>query len=465
MAKQAGTAPGAAALLALLLLLFSSAPGAAAPSGAPTLYRIFLHDGSTLVSYGTFARVTDRVVFSLPIGGTKDAPTLQLVSIPESSVDWKRTGDYAEAVRAAEYAATDGPNDYVLLTNEVARVLNEIALTPEPKRRLAMATEARKNLMQWAADHYGYRAPDISQLAGLFDSIVSEARAATGGTRFDLSFVATTSGPPAVPLLAAPTEQERLEEAVRVAALTPEPTERVALLHAVGDELKEVRDEGWAPPLRARVSSEIEIEDRTDRAYASLTKDLARSSRDKAHDADVRGLQQLIARALRTDDRLGHKRPQAYSALLSLLDSRLAAARRLRLERDRWAASGAQLRRYRKAIAEPSGLLRGCRRALEDIRDLAGPSRSALARLADRASLGERLLALTRPPAEAATVQTLLTSAMQMAARAASARQRAIASGNMATAWDAASAASGALMMFERATGELERLSRRPELK
>jgi hypothetical protein len=42
--------------------------GQIAPLDA-SLYRIFLRDGSTIVSYGEFARVSDRVVVSLPVGG------------------------------------------------------------------------------------------------------------------------------------------------------------------------------------------------------------------------------------------------------------------------------------------------------------------------------------------------------------------------------------------------------------
>ena len=48
------------------------------PRPTPTLYRVFLTDGSTLVSYGEFARVADLVVLSLPLGGTPAAPRLQL---------------------------------------------------------------------------------------------------------------------------------------------------------------------------------------------------------------------------------------------------------------------------------------------------------------------------------------------------------------------------------------------------
>src|SRR5262245_42479247 len=48
--------------------------GLARPAHAAeaTLFRLFLLDGSVLVSYGEFARVDDKVVFSMPVGGRPD---------------------------------------------------------------------------------------------------------------------------------------------------------------------------------------------------------------------------------------------------------------------------------------------------------------------------------------------------------------------------------------------------------
>src|SRR5204862_8264488 len=48
--------------LAVCALLLSAAalPARAQTASDATLYRIFLHDGSTIVSYGEFARVGDR---------------------------------------------------------------------------------------------------------------------------------------------------------------------------------------------------------------------------------------------------------------------------------------------------------------------------------------------------------------------------------------------------------------------
>ena len=64
------------------------------------LYRVYLRDGSMVLSYGEFARVADRVVVSVPLGNTVSAPELHLLSIPSDSVDWEKTDAYAESVRA-----------------------------------------------------------------------------------------------------------------------------------------------------------------------------------------------------------------------------------------------------------------------------------------------------------------------------------------------------------------------------
>ena len=95
-----------------IALLFPVNVATAAASDA-VLYRVFLRDGSALVSYGEFARVADRVVVSVPIGEGA-TPALHLVSIAESAVDWERTDRYAEAARARRYADTRGESDFTL---------------------------------------------------------------------------------------------------------------------------------------------------------------------------------------------------------------------------------------------------------------------------------------------------------------------------------------------------------------
>ena len=141
----------------VLLVCATRAAAQSAPPDA-SLYRVFLRDGSTLLSYGEFARVSDRIVMSVPLGDTAAGPDLHLVSIPSESVDWEKTDAYADAVRAARYAGTRGPDDFALLNSAVT-----IALTADPNRKIAMAAEARQNVTRWIAEHYGYRAQDVAR--------------------------------------------------------------------------------------------------------------------------------------------------------------------------------------------------------------------------------------------------------------------------------------------------------------
>jgi len=152
--------------------------GAAAPAWASgaTLLRLYLADGTAHVSYGEFAHVDDRVVFSMPIGGTKDQPRLHMVSIPTSAVDWPRTERYGASARYQYYAVTRGEEGFAQVTAAAARVLSEVAASTESARALAMAMQARALLARWPAEHYGYRQRDVAEIVALLDDAQRELR-------------------------------------------------------------------------------------------------------------------------------------------------------------------------------------------------------------------------------------------------------------------------------------------------
>jgi hypothetical protein len=423
-----------------------------------TLYRIFLRDGSTVLSYGEFARVSDRLVVSVPLGNSAAGPDLHLVSLPSDAVDWEKTDAYADAVRAARYAGTRGPDDFAMLSGAVSTSLADIALTADPNRKIAMASEARQNVTRWAAEHYGYRAQDVARMAGLFDDVVAQTRAASGAPNFDLSLIATLAAPPSVPLLPAPTLRESVEQALRTAVLAPDATERTSLLRAIDRILVDVASARapWTAPLRARVAGALAVEDRASRGYQALTRKTLHAADRRARLADVTGIERILRRALREDDRLGQRRPQEMASLLAMLDGKLDAARRLRLARDNRVARADEWRRYAAAVAEPLALMRRSRDSLDQIRRLAGPSRARLLRLAARTTRAMTLVAAVAAPAEVADAHGLLKNALQLASRAAESRRRAVASGDMQPAWEASAAAAGALMLFERAAEDLK---------
>src|SRR5581483_12396496 len=139
-------------LAGLLVVCFlTAAPKVRAEGDVAPLFRVFLKDGGSLVSYGEFARLDDRVVFSMPTTASADNPELQLVSIASDRVDWERTTSYAESARASRYIATRAESDYTALTATIAQALNDVSLTDNVATRLGIVERARRELADWPA--------------------------------------------------------------------------------------------------------------------------------------------------------------------------------------------------------------------------------------------------------------------------------------------------------------------------
>jgi hypothetical protein len=447
---------------------FISGDGGEAAADA-VLYRVFLKDGGVLVSYGEFANVADKVVLSMPIGGTDSAPVLHLISIPEKDVEWERTNAYAQAARARHYAATQAENDFARLTRDVSGTLYKIGSTADPATRLEMAESARKQLVEWPQYHYGYRADELGQMTTWLDQVVSELRVAAGKSSFDLALVASTPAPavPNVDLLPPPSFRERLELGLASARVTPEPAQRTALLRAILDVLAPTdRPEfkgSWMEELRLRATGELAAEVRIDTAYADLrTRALARAALFQKR-ADVRGLQGVVQWVLAQDARLQGGRPADVAALLATLDVKLDAARRFRLALDAWALRAEILKGYWARVRFGLDQFLAVREWLSDVRQLAGPSAGALRQLSERAAVAQRELGKVQPPPEVAAPHSTLVAAAGMAVRAATSRLAAVRSGSMDTAWEASSAAAGSLLMLDQAIAELRRMTHEPQ--
>lgn len=444
---------------AIFLAVAPLTTGLRAQAKDPLLFRIFLKEGNTLVSYGEFARVAGRVLIPVPIGDVTRDPALQVLSIPESLVDWDGTDAYASAVRGKRYAETRGEDDFALLTGQVTAALNDIALTPDPRRRLAMAQEARGNLAAWPSRNFFFKAAEVAQLVSIFDDVISEMKAAAGEGQFDLSLVAMTLPPPPVALIPPPDVQVSLELAYRAAMLAGDATERTMLLQTLAHSLALApRADGWARKLRNEVSAALAVERKADRAYSALVSSALKDAKTRSARGDVKGLRAVIARALRSDDALGRRRPGAMAGLLAMLDLKLEEAQRARLARDAWLTRLDVIRAYQKGIVTPIERIGGFRKWLESIRRLAGPEPKFLRPLEDRAALALRELAAVTPPAEAQAIHQLFAASLHMTRQAAALRRNAVSSNNINIARDASSAATGALALGERAAEELERL-------
>jgi hypothetical protein len=454
----------AAPLLVISTLV--TAPRIAHATDTP-VFRIFLRDGTTLTSYGEYARVNGRIVFSVPLGPLEGQPHLQLVTLDASQVDWPRTDRYRDAVRGAQYAATRGESDFTLMTGEVAQVLNDIALTPDPHRRLTLAEEARRRLNDWPATHYGYRAGEVREIAGLLDEAVSDFRAAAGEQAFDLNLVATVEAPPGEQLLPAPTPSEIIAQALSIGEVSDVPAERVALLRSTLAYIDTARGVPETSRAAARdfARRRLEGELGADRSYAALDRDVTRLADARAARGDVRGMERLIASVDRRDAALGRRRPDQVRAIIARLRDRLDGARRLRLARDRWRLRSAAYRSYTRLVREPLADLDAIRASLEDIRRLAGPDIAQLTRIGELSDKAARSLHTIVPPSELARTHGLLQSACAMSGNAARIRLEAVGTGDVSTAWKASAAATGALMLLGRARDDMAEYLSPPRLR
>jgi hypothetical protein len=440
----------------------------AKPNHEAPLFRVFLKDGSTLVSYGELARVGDRVVFSMPTSTSIDNPQLHLVDISSDRVDWERTTNYAQSARTTRYLETRAETDYSILTTAIAQALNEVALATDPAKRLAIVERARKKLADWPPGHYNYKQSDVRQMLGMLDEVIADLRAATGAQQFDLKLVATVDAPPLVEaLLPAPDHQETIEQTLAAAALTDSPAERTSLLAVAVAAID--RDAAflpviWAAETKASASAAITRELEIDRVYRHLETKMIRLADDRARLADVRGVQRVLLDVKMSDQALGGYRPDHVNAIIASVEERLDAARRLRLERDRWALRLPELRSYRESISDSLQKLTRLRVELENIKGLTGSGPDALGAILKASADIQKTAGAIHPPDELRELHSLLMSATQLAENAAKLRRQAALTGDMARAWDASSAAAGALMLSDRVRTEMQTAFRLPQL-
>lgn len=444
-------------ILATLLVLFCVTAGDAQPS--VQLYRVFLLDGSALASFGEWARVDDRVVFSMPLTPGAGPGELHLVSVPLSRVDLAKTEEYADAVRAANYAAMRGEADFAHLSSTVAHTLNQVASIKDPRQRLATAEQARRALADWPGNHYGYRAGEVREIIGVLDEVISGLRASAGEKGFELALSANTEIPPPPPLLPGPTHYDVVQNLMTAATLVESPAEKVSLLQSVValiDRAVGYLPDAVATALRSTALGEIAEERRVDDLYAELRNGVLADASRFAARADVRSLEQLRQDIRARDAQLGGRRPDHIAGIVAALDAQLDAAHRLRLAQDQWLLAEGPMRAYRRSASPFIQRLVEMRSSLEDIKLLAGPVPQRLAPLARELDRNGRRLALLDPPTQLTAIHAALRSAYTLAANAVQFRRDAIEAANVELARQASAAASGALLLLERARADLK---------
>jgi hypothetical protein len=440
-----------------------------------TLFRVFLNDGTAIVSYGEYARVGDRIVFSMPIGAVDTSssadPSLHVVNLPVSAVNWTATQKYAESARHTHYMANSAESDYAALAGDVAATLNAIVLAKDAQARLKMAVDARRRLATWPRDHYGYRAADVAEMLGLLDEAISGLRLAAGETSFTIDLV--VSAPPRdtrdqVAMLRAPSAHESIAQAIAAAKATDVAVDRVSILRSVIaalDNPEYALPSAWVRPTRKWAVRTIAEEARTDKTYLALTGSSLKRATIAAARADVREVESVMASVTRRDAQLGRKRPEEINALIEQVRQQLDAAHRLRLARDRWHERASSYRAYKKNVAPMLNVMSRARRTLDDIKRLSGSDAAVLVGLTDRLAAQGKALNTLAVPDELKPAHALLTSAVNLAETAVKTRRQAALSGELQRAWDASSAAAGSLMLLSKAQEDMEAATRLPEIR
>jgi hypothetical protein len=444
----------------------STDAAASTAAGDDALFRVFLNDGSSLVSYGELARVGDRVVLSMPTSASGEQPQLHLVTLPADRVDWDRTTRYAESARATRYIGTRAEQDYAQLTDTVAQALNDVSQAPDAASRLTIVERARATLAGWPPKHFNYKQTEVRQMLGMLDEAIADLRATAGLSRFDLSFVAASDAADVrEPLMPRPTAREAIEQTLLAARLTDSSIERVSLLTTALTTLDRDAadlDTNWAATTRINAKAIVDADLATDRMYQNLTQRYLVLAERRARVADVRGVQRLLEQLPLEDKVLGQQRPDALAGLIAAVQAQLNSAQRLRLARDRWLLKSDEYRKYSAAVDPQLVRLQALKPALENIKSLAGSSPAELGAIENSSAQILRAVSLVLAPDDLRAAHALLVSAAQLADSAARIRREAVLSTDLARAWDASSAAAGSLMLTARARGEIETMLKPP---
>lgn len=439
---------------------------AAAQTPRPIHFRLFLVDGTEVATHGEVARFEGQVIATVPVTASgSDVHRLQAVTIPDSDVDWARTDAYAATVRLAQYTAATAERDYAAFTEEIGQTLASVSSTPDPLARVTLVTRARDRLSAWPHDHYGYRQHDAQAMLTVLDEVLAGLRAAAGQQHFTLTLASGVVDAPARPALKPPSStRDLVTQTVGLSRHVRDSAERVALLEHALRLLDDVAHEHrrWSQGVRRDVRRQLDAERRDSRAYTALRTRVLERASGFSDRGDVRALLALRDDTKARGARLGSRRPSEMAALLAHVELQLERARQWRLVLDRWEQRQPLLAAYSASAADVLHGVDPVRRALGDIRTLSGPSLAELDRV-------EALLAGMRVhierlhvPAEAASVQALFASALQMTGSAVRTRRLATQEGSLARAWEASAAAAGALMTLDRTRDDLAALAQPP---
>ena len=449
----------------LLALIVCAAGASPARADDAMLFRVFFTDGTSVVTYGEFARVGEQVVLSLPAGGTPDHPRLHAVSLAASRIDWEKTERHAASARYEQYVATRAEADYQRLTEEVAMVLGNVAQSTDRTKALAVAQQARRMLIDWPRTHYGYRQQDVQDIVGLLDLAIGRLQGGAASQPFQISLVSAPSMA-FEPRPTMPEAREQLEQLLRVARQTGDATERMAVLRSALTLLGATGAVIGSDAARVRrtIEDQISRETAVDQRYARMSQQLVGRAARAAENARIDDVERVLNRIPKEDARLGGLRPDVVQAVTATVQAQLDSARQLRLLRDQWKSRQALFQDYQRSVGFELVQLVKARSDLEAIKRLDGPSPDRLNELNRLLSGGANRLDRLRVPEYLRSTHELVIGAWRFAETAAATRMKAVSSAEIAMAWEASSAAAGALMMLSRAQKEMRTFLEPPKL-
>jgi hypothetical protein len=268
------------------------------------------------------------------------------------------------------------------------------------------------------------------------------------------------------PVPTMPSAREQLAQLLRIAGGTSDVTERVALLNSAMALLATpgVVSGADASRMRRTVESQLQREVATDRRYQKVSRELLERATKAAANADIRKVERVLDDIGKENRRLGDQRPDVVQALTASVQSHLDDARRLRLLRDQWRSRQAIFREYQRSVGLDLVQLAKAVPALESIKKLDGPTPDRLDSLNRTLRGGALRLERLLVPEYLRTTHELVVGAWRFAETATGSRMKAVAAADIGTAWEASSAAAGALMMLSQARKELRALTELPKL-
>ena len=438
-------------LWAVLVVLIGgpTAEAQPVPAGSPALdvFRIFLRDGRVLASYGEFAQVDADLVFVVAQGQKGGVQTHDLVTVPVAVVDMERTTAYASALRMAEYAALRGEREYQALIADITRAIAALEASDDKDRRLGIAIVARRRLLAWSADHFGYRAAELRQIVSILDDVILDLQAATGTSQFSIDLVASVVPPAPVPLMTAPTPAETVAMALVAAGATDVGVEKLALLRSA-NQVAESLPEADAV-LRSEVARRLAEETAVDAAYRALLREALTRADTAVRQGRPAVIRRLILDVESRDAALGHRRPRDVAATLRTLWSESGLAVDQQLAFERWARVKDQLRAYEARVRSAQRAWTRHAPTLSAIKKGEPASPGKLDAAVRAFSELDRVLVSLQPPEELVEANGIFRSAVQLVQHGLVLGQRLAVAPNAELARNASSAMTGADLLHD----------------